>query len=71
MEIELISNIRALRHLRNMTLKQLSVASNVHYSTISNYERGKRVPRLDDAVKISIALQIKLNRLYIVKVTKY
>ncbi len=60
MEIEVTNNLRKFRQWERMTLDQLSKASGVSKSMISNIEKGKGLPGIEAAYRLSIALDWSL-----------
>jgi len=44
-----------------MTLAQLSERTGISLSTISNYEHGRAIPRLESAFRLAYVLGINLN----------
>jgi transcriptional regulator with XRE-family HTH domain len=55
------------RHLRNLridckfTQVQLSKATGIAQTTICNYEKGVRVPSLENLIQIARALEVELH----------
>ncbi len=50
--------IDEFRRKRNMTAKELSAKSGISEVTISNWKRGKTIPRLSALGKVAKALEI-------------
>ena len=57
--------IRYLRNLRGMTQEQLGDKADVNYKYLGAIERGEKNPSTDNLDKISGALDVKLNELFI------
>ncbi|MBR3239511.1 MAG: helix-turn-helix transcriptional regulator [Oscillospiraceae bacterium] len=55
--------IRTMRKKRLLTLEQLAAKSGVSRVSITRYENGQRVPKLDDALKIARALDCTVEEL--------
>jgi len=55
------SNIKLARECQGITQHELSKSTNISISTISNFERGLRLPSLDMLLKLKDTLGIKLN----------
>lgn len=53
--------LKSWRQQRNMTLDELSVATDISASTISRLEAGKRAPNLELVVPIARALRLELD----------
>lgn len=49
--------IKAFRKKSNLTQKQLAEKSNIAEITIRKYEKGDRVPKLEQLTKIAVALE--------------
>jgi transcriptional regulator with XRE-family HTH domain len=49
------------RRKAGMTLRDVSEKSNLSRATIINYEKGRRMPRVDDLQKIADALGCEVN----------
>lgn len=66
-ELKVKNNIRKLRKLRGgMSLLQLSKDSGVPYSTLNDWENGKRIPRdVYQLKKLADALEVKIEDLII------
>ncbi len=56
-------NIRKVRKQKNMTLQQLAYILGCSQQNISQYENGKRVPKIDTLKKIATALDVNVNDL--------
>lgn len=56
-------NIRNERQARSLKLEDLGKLSGVNMTNISKTERGRTVPRLDNAFKLADALGLKLDKL--------
>ena len=56
-------NLSHHRKDKHYTLRKLSQLSGIHYVTLSNYEKGKKVPKLSTLKKIAHALGVKLSDL--------
>ncbi|MCQ2086964.1 MAG: helix-turn-helix domain-containing protein [Bacilli bacterium] len=56
--------IRYLRKLRNMSIEDLALESNINRNYLSDLERGQRNPSLDILVRISIGLRISMEYLF-------
>jgi transcriptional regulator with XRE-family HTH domain len=48
--------LASMRKRTGLTLQKLSEKSNLSKATIINYEKGRRIPRVDDLQKIADAL---------------
>lgn len=55
--------IRSLRVDKGWTCEQLAERSGIPVSTIQSYERGKRVMRLDNAVKLAEVFGCAVDRI--------
>jgi transcriptional regulator with XRE-family HTH domain len=55
--------LKSWRHQRNLTLEELSSATDISASTISRLESGKRAPNLELVVPIARALRLELDDL--------
>lgn len=55
--------VKKVRLLREMTLEELSAASGIPISTISDIERGAE-PRVSTAIHIARALKTSVERLW-------
>lgn len=53
--------LKSWRQKRNLTLAELSVATDISASTISRLESGKRAPNLELVVPIARALRLELD----------
>lgn len=53
--------IDEFRRKRNMTAKELSAKSGISEVTISNWKRGKTIPRLSALGKVAKALEIDIS----------
>jgi len=56
-----VERLRVARKLRKMSQTDLADAIHVHATSIGLWERGVKVPNLDNAVSICIALGISLD----------
>ncbi|MBD3300347.1 MAG: helix-turn-helix domain-containing protein [Candidatus Moranbacteria bacterium] len=64
-KIELGRRIAEIRKKNKMTQKKLSELSNLHHTYISSLERGERNITFDNIIKITKALNIQLEDLFI------
>ena len=55
--------LQRLREALGLTQEQLGRAAGVPPTSLRNYEQGRRLPRLDAAVKLADALGITLDAL--------
>ena len=44
--------------LRNMSIMELSIASNIHKASLSNFVHGKYIPKTDKIYTLAKALQV-------------
>lgn len=58
------NNLRAERARKGMTQQELADASGVSKKSITLYENGKTLPRLDKAQSIAKVLGVNLEALY-------
>lgn len=56
-------NVRYFRQQLRLSKKELARRLDVDYSTISNYERGRRCPNFDTLIKLSDILQVPIDDL--------
>lgn len=56
-------NMRNIRKQKNMTLQQLADILRCSQQNISQYESGKRTPKLETVQKIATALNVNVNDL--------
>lgn len=49
---------------KNLTIRQVSVATNIPKSTISNISSGKRMPRMDTMEQLAKGLKIRITDLF-------
>ena len=63
MDIKVSKNIRQYRKNKHYTLRHLSQIAGIHYVTLSNYEKGKKIPKLKTLKKIASALGVKVSDL--------
>lgn len=57
--------LREVREDKKKTIKQLSKMSGVSMGHISKIETGQSMPTIDVLIRIAIALDVKLEELYI------
>ncbi len=57
--MEIGEKIRSIRVSRGVTQEDLAKKTGLSRSTIVNFERGKRIPRIDDLMKIAGALGVE------------
>ena len=57
------SNIRKFRENKHMTQRQLSSSIHVTRATLSNYERGKRLPDIYMIKKIADIFEVSIDSL--------
>ena len=57
------SNIRELRNHNDMTQRQLSGYLHITRATLSNYERGNRLPDIYTVVKIADIFKVSVDDL--------
>ncbi len=63
-DLQLIGpRLKGWRQKRNLTLDELSAATNISASTISRLEAGKRAPNLELVVPLARALRLELDDL--------
>ena len=63
-DLQLIGpRLKSWRQKRNLTLDELSTATNISASTISRLEAGKRAPNLELVVPLARALRLELDDL--------
>lgn len=63
-KLSLPERLRFYRHRQNLTLRQVSIASDVTESHLSQIERGEvRDPRLRTIIKIAEALDVPVEAL--------
>lgn len=58
------NRIRAIRRKKGLTLKQLAIEAKITPGALSLIERGERIPRVDTALRIALALETTVERLY-------
>lgn len=58
-----MENLTRIREERGLTQKELGRLIGVAEATISNYENGKREPKLDKLVALADALNVSLDEL--------
>lgn len=58
------NRIREIRRKKGMTLKQLAIEAKITSGALSLIERGERIPRVDTALRIVLALETTVERLY-------
>lgn len=56
-------NVRYFRQQLCLSKKELARRLGVDYSTISNYEHGRRCPNFDTLIKLSDILQVPIDDL--------
>ncbi len=49
---------------KNVSLEELSDGTGISIGALSNYENGKRYPRIDQLEKIAEALKVTISDLY-------
>ncbi len=49
---------------KNLTIRQVSVVTNIPKSTISNISSGKRMPRMDTMEQLAKGLKIRITDLF-------
>jgi transcriptional regulator with XRE-family HTH domain len=54
---------RRLRHEAKLTQEEAAERGGIPLTTLRNWERGKRLPRLDHAVRLARALGVDMNEL--------
>lgn len=55
----LASKIRELRKENNLTQEQLARQSEVSVDTLRRWEKGTRIPRVDEVVRLAFALKLQ------------
>ena len=55
--------LKKFRNERNLTQEELADMAQVDTNTISNYERGRSLPRFDALVRLTAALQVDLKEI--------
>lgn len=58
-----MNRIREIRTERNMTLKELSELTDIHWVNLSRYERGERGVEIETAAIIAAALNCTVDDL--------
>lgn len=53
------SKIRELRKENNLTQEQLARQSEVSVDTLRRWEKGTRIPRVDEVVRLAFALKLQ------------
>lgn len=56
-------NLRRIREEKGLTLRELAKKADLSYSTISQYETGRRTPSFEAVESIRIALEVPLSDL--------
>ena len=65
MAIKSFSNIiKELREQKNFTQKMVEELTGIDRTTISAYEKGKRVPSIDIACKLADLYRVSLDELF-------
>lgn len=65
MAIKSFSNIiKELREQKNFTQKMVEELTGIDRTTISAYEKGKRVPSIDNACKLADLYRVSLDELF-------
>lgn len=65
MAIKSFSNIiKELREQKNFTQKMVEELTGIDRTTISAYEKGKRVPSIDNACKLADLYRVSLDGLF-------
>ena len=62
-----IVNLKMIRKLRGLTMKQVAEAANISESAVCLYESGKRHPNLSTAYRIAKVLNVSLDELVGIK----
>ena len=52
--------VRSIRLKNNLSQRELSEASGVHFNTILNFENGKRSPSVDNFISLANAMGYEL-----------
>ena len=63
-EHSLDTNLRRIREEVGLSQEELMGLSGVHRTQISEYERGKRVPKLITLERLARSLDVPLNRFF-------
>ena len=66
---EILKELRITHHPERITQKQLATALNISHNTISAYERGTRIPTLDNLAAFADFFNVSLD--YLAGRTKY
>ena len=53
-----------IRHIKNITLTQLSELSGIPKSTLNDWENGKTIPNMQQIEKIAMAMDCRIQDLY-------
>ena len=61
--IKFKENLRAYRQARSMTQKELAKKTGLTHEWISHYENGRRLPSLQNLIKLADALNISIDEL--------
>jgi transcriptional regulator with XRE-family HTH domain len=62
-ERDMGQRLQQLRQAKGLSQTQLALAAGVPVGSLRNWERGRRVPLLDAAARIAVALGISLDTL--------
>lgn len=57
------ATIRAIRRMKKMSQKEIEKLTGIPQTSISDFETGKRLPDVREALKISAALNISITEL--------
>ncbi|MEM6397157.1 MAG: helix-turn-helix transcriptional regulator [Bacteroidota bacterium] len=64
MIIHFTQNIKHLRKLRGMTMKEVAKALGVDYSSVVKYEHGKSYPKVENLLLLGEILDVNLHDLF-------
>lgn len=61
--IKFAKRIKELRIKNNLSIKKLSQLIGISTSTLTNYEKAKNLPKINNLKKLAIFYQVKVNYL--------
>jgi transcriptional regulator with XRE-family HTH domain len=70
MDVEIIFHIKEVREEKKITLRELSEKSGISKSEINFIENGQREPTLHTVCLLSLALGVRPEKLFTVKVKR-
>ena len=59
------NNLKKIRVQKNITQEKLSIITKIGRSTIAEIENGTHLPRIDTALMIARALDVRVDELFI------